>query len=210
MPSSSHTLDRLTVTFDDAHAVADAGLVLSATLLEHLNMEATADAVVSRGYRAGRKIATVVSGLLAGADCIDDLSVLRAGATGRALPARVMAPSMIGTSLRSVTFGHVRQLDRLTGLLLTRAWAAGAGPGSNDLVIDIDSTVCEVHGYAKQGAAYGYTHTLAITRCWRPAPTPARSCTRGCGKDPRTRPAARRGSCVRPSGGSAAPARLAG
>jgi hypothetical protein len=148
------------VTFDDDHAVADAGLVLPATLLEHLDVEATADAVVSRGYRPGRKVVTVLAGLLAGADCIDDLAVLRAGSTARILPTGVVAPSTVGTWLRSLTFGHVRQLDRLTELLLTRAWAAGAGPGGRDLVIDVDSTICQVHGYAKQGAAYGYTRQL--------------------------------------------------
>ena len=160
MRSSSHTLDRLAVTFDDDHAVADAGLVLPGTLLEHLDAEATADVVVTRGYRPGRKIVTVLAGLLAGADCIDDLAVLRAGATSRILPTQVVAPSTIGTWLRSLTFGHVRQLDRLTEVLLTRAWQAGAGPGGSDLVIDVDSTVCQVHGYAKQGAAYGYTRQL--------------------------------------------------
>ncbi|HEX6255811.1 MAG TPA: IS1380 family transposase [Euzebyales bacterium] len=160
MRSSSHILDRLTVTFDDDHAVADAGLVLPATLIEHLDVEATADGIVSRGYRPGRKIVSVLAGLLAGADCIDDLAVLRAGATARIVPTQVLAPSTIGTWLRSLSFGHVRQLDRLTELLLTRAWAAGAGPGDDDLVIDVDSTICEVHGYAKQGAAYGYTRQL--------------------------------------------------
>jgi hypothetical protein len=169
MPSSSHVLDRLSVTFDDDNAVADAGLVLPATLLEHLDAVATADAVVTRGYRPGRKIVTVVAGLLSGADCIDDLSVLRSGSTSRILPTQVVAPSTVGTWLRSLTFGHVRQLDRLTELLLTRAWQAGAGPGAGDLVIDVDSTICQVHGYAKQGAAYGYTrvrgyHPLLATR----------------------------------------------
>jgi hypothetical protein len=72
----------------------------------------------------------------------------------------VMAPSTLGTWLRSFSFGHVRQLDRLAETLLTRAWAAGAGPGDGELVIDVDSTVVEVHGYAKQGAGYGYTRTL--------------------------------------------------
>jgi hypothetical protein len=62
--------------------------------------------------------------------------------------------------LRSFTFGHVRQLDRLTEQVLARAWAAGAGPGDGPMTMDLDSTVCEVHGHAKQGAAYGYTHTL--------------------------------------------------
>jgi hypothetical protein len=67
-----------------------------------------------------------------------------------------MAPSTICTFLRAFTFGHVRQLDRLTEQLLMRAWAAGAGPGDGPMTIDLDSTVCEVHGYHKQGAAYGY------------------------------------------------------
>jgi Transposase DDE domain group 1 len=71
-----------------------------------------------------------------------------------------MAPSAVGTFLRSFTFGHVRQLDRFTEQLLTRAWAAGAGPGDGPMTMDLDSTVCQVHGHAKQGAAYGYTHTL--------------------------------------------------
>jgi Transposase DDE domain group 1 len=71
-----------------------------------------------------------------------------------------MAPSTLGTFLRSFTFGHVRQLDRLTEQVLTRAWTADAGPGEGPMTIDLDSTVCEVHGYHKQGAAYGYTHTL--------------------------------------------------
>lgn len=172
MPSSSHTLDRLTVTFDDDHAVADAGLVLPATLLEHLDAEATADAVVSGGYRPGRKILTVLAGLLAGADCIDDLAVLRADATGRILPTTPLAPSTVGTWLRSLTFGHVRQLDRLSELLLAGAWAAGAGP-DGDLVIDVDSTICEVHGYAKQGAAYGYTAHWATTPAKRLKPAAA-------------------------------------
>jgi len=71
-----------------------------------------------------------------------------------------MAPSTLGTFLRSFTFGHVRQLDRLTEQTLKRAWAAGAGPGDGPMTMDLDSTVCQVHGYHKQGSAYGYTHTL--------------------------------------------------
>jgi hypothetical protein len=71
-----------------------------------------------------------------------------------------MAASTVGTWLRSFTFGHVRQLDRLTEAILGRAWAAGAGPGDGPLVVDVDSTICEVHGYHKQGACYGYTHRL--------------------------------------------------
>jgi Transposase DDE domain group 1 len=86
--------------------------------------------------------------------------VLRTGATAAVLGHRVMAPSTLGTFLRAFTFGHVRQLDRLTEQLLTRAWAAGAGPGDGPMTIDLDSTVCEVHGHHKQGAAYGSTRQL--------------------------------------------------
>jgi hypothetical protein len=95
--------------------------------------------------------------MLAGGDCIDDADLLRCGATDQVLGHRVMAPSTLGTFLRSFTFGHVRQLDRLGEQILTRAWAAGAGPGDGPMTMDLDSTVCEVHGYHKQGAAYGYT-----------------------------------------------------
>jgi hypothetical protein len=89
--------------------------------------------------------------------------------TASVLGHRVMAASTVGTFLRAFTFGHVRQLDRLAETALTRAWAAGAGPGDGPMTIDADSTICEVHGKAKQGASYGYTrklgyHPLLATR----------------------------------------------
>jgi hypothetical protein len=95
--------------------------------------------------------------------------VLRSGRTGRVLGHRVMAPSTLGTFLRAFAFGHVRQLDRVLDHALARAWTAGAGPGGQRLVIDIDSFVGEVHGVQKQGAGYGYTkqlgyHPLLATR----------------------------------------------
>ena len=162
---SSHTLDQLDIAFDDTHAIANAGLLLPATLAERLGIEQAADALIDLGERAGahrpgRKLLTLVHSMLAGGDCIDDADLLRCGATSRVLGHRVMAPSTLGTFLRAFTFGHVRQLDRLTEQLLTRAWAAGAGPGDGPMTMDLDSTVCQVHGYHKQGAAYGYTHSL--------------------------------------------------
>lgn len=169
MGASSHTLDRVEVTFDGDRMVADAGLILPATLSQHLGVEALVDELVSVGHRPGRKLLTVVHALLAGGDCIDDADILRSGATSAVVGHEVMAPSTIGTWLRSFTFGHVRQLDALTERLLTAAWAAGAGPGAAPLVIDVDSTICQTHGYAKQGATYGYTrqrgyHPLLATR----------------------------------------------
>ena len=70
----------------------------------------------------------------------------------------VKAPSTLGTFLRSFRWGHVRQLDRVSRQLLARAWAAGAGPGDSPLTIDLDSTICETYGLAKEGARHhGYT-----------------------------------------------------
>lgn len=162
---SFHTLDQLDIAFDDTHAIANAGLLLPATLAERLGIEQAADQVIDLGDRAGahrpgRKLLTLVHAMLAGADCIDDADLLRCGATSQVLGHRVMAPSTLGIFLRAFTFGHVRQLDRLAETVLTRAWTAGAGPGDGPMTIDLDSTVCEVHGYHKQGAAYGYTHRL--------------------------------------------------
>jgi len=71
-----------------------------------------------------------------------------------------MAPSTLGTFLRSFTFGHVRQLDAVIAETIRRAWSLGAGPGEGPMTIDMDSTICEVHGKAKGGAAYGYTGVL--------------------------------------------------
>ena len=162
---SSHTPDQLDICFDDTHAIANAGLLLPATLAQRLGIEQAADQLIDLGNRPGaahpgRKLLTLVHAMLAGGDCIDDADLLRCGATSQVLGHRVMAPSTIGTFLRAFTFGHVRQLDRLAEQLLARAWAAGAGPGDGPMTIDLDSTVCQVHGYHKQGAAYGYTHTL--------------------------------------------------
>jgi Transposase DDE domain group 1 len=166
--------DRSAVVFDDERVVVNAGLVLAVTLGRRLGLEALVDAAVRLGgrpgaSRPGRKVLSLVHAMLLGADCIDDCEILRAGRTEAVLGHRAMAPSTLGTFLRSFTFGHVRQLDRVLGQLLRRAWAAGAGPGAGRLVIDVDSFVGEVHGNAKQGAGYGYTrklgyHPLLATR----------------------------------------------
>ena len=162
MPASSHVLDPIQVTFDDDRAVADAGLVLTGTLIGRLGLEQLIDAKVSFGYRPGRKALTVVSTLLAGGDCIDDVNLLRAGSTAKIVGHDTVAASTVGSWLRELTFGHVRQFDSVTETALTRAWQVDAGPGDAPMFIDIDSTICEVHGYTKQGAAYGYTRQLGL------------------------------------------------
>ncbi len=167
-------VDSLRVAFDDERLVSDAGLMLPASLAGRLGVEALVNETVDLSGRTGgalpgRKVMSLVSGMLAGGDCIDDMDVLRAGSTGLVLGHRVMAPSTLGTFLRAFTFGHVRQLDRVLDQTLCRAWAAGAGPGDQRLVIDIDSFIGEVCGYKKQGTGYGYTkklgyHPLLATR----------------------------------------------
>ncbi|MHB8431918.1 MAG: IS1380 family transposase [Acidimicrobiales bacterium] len=161
----SRGLDRLKVVFDEPSLVADAGLVLVATMASRLGLEGLVDAMVRfndrpGGFRPGRKVLSLVHAMVAGASHIGHADRLRSGATERVLGHRVMAPSTLGTFLRAFSFGHVRQLDAATGELLCRAWALAAGPGDQRVVIDVDSTVCQVYGRAKTGAAYAYTKVL--------------------------------------------------
>jgi len=166
--------DSLAVEFDDERLVANAGLLLTSTLSERLGIERLVDETVELGERPGaarpgRKVLSLLHAMAAGADSIDDCDVLRAGQTGVVLGHKVMAPSTLGAFLRSFSFGHVRQLDRVLASSIERAWSAGAGPGCARLVIDLDSFIGEVHGYEKQGAGFGYTgergyHPLIATR----------------------------------------------
>jgi hypothetical protein len=158
-------IDRIEVTFDDETLVADAGLIVPATLMVRLGVEALVNSMVRLvgrvgGARPGRKVLTLVCAILTGGSHIDHADRLRAGSTQKVLPFRVMAPSTLGTFLRSFTFGHVRQLDAVIAETIRRAWTLGAGPDANAVTIDVDSTICPVHGKAKQGAAYGYTRQL--------------------------------------------------
>ena len=166
--------DRIDITFDDDRLVDHAGLLLPATLAGRLGLRELADAQLDLADAAGRanagdKLLTLVCSALAGGDCIDDADALRSGGAGRVLGCTVKAPSTLGTFLRSFRWGHVRQLDRMTRQLLARAWAAGAGPGDSPLTIDLDSTLCETYGLAKEGArrpgysgARGYHPLLAV------------------------------------------------
>jgi Transposase DDE domain group 1 len=155
--------DATRVVFDDERVVANAGVLLPAVLAERLGIEGLVDQAVDLGDRPGsanpgRKVMTLVSAMVLGADCIDDCDVLRSGQTRAVLGHAVAAPSTLGTFLRAFTFGHVRQLDRVLAESLRCAWLAGGGPGEERLVVDVDSFVGEVYGADKGGASYGYTH----------------------------------------------------
>jgi len=172
--SVSRGVDQIAVTFDEANLVANAGLLLVATLVQRLGLESLLNSTIDLsgrvgGFRPGRKVLTLVHAMVAGATHIDHADVLRAGATAKVLSHRVMAPSTLGTFLRSFTFGHVRQFEKVIGESLVRAWALGMGPAGRRLVVDIDSTICAVAGKHKHGAAYGYTkklgyHPMVATR----------------------------------------------
>jgi hypothetical protein len=159
-----HSLDRRDVTFDDDHLVANAGLVLPATLAQHLGLLELFDEHVDLGDAPGRahvghKAMTLIHSALAGGDSIDDADALRAGSTQAVLGHAVLAPSTLGTFLRSFTWGHSRQLDVVAGALLSRAWAAGAGPGEEPFTIDVDSSIHETYGLAKEGGThFTYNH----------------------------------------------------
>ena len=172
--------DHIQISFDDHRLVANAGLILPATLAQHLGLPQLVDRRLDLGDAPGRantgdKVMTLVTSALAGGDCIADADALRTGGTARVLGCVVKAPSTLGTFLRSFRWGHVRQLDRVGRELLARAWSAGAGPDDGPLTIDLDSTICENlwSGQRKGHATTATPASEAITRCWPLPPEPA-------------------------------------
>ena len=168
-------LDGVRVVFDDDRVVSDAGIALVATLAGRLGVEALVGRFVTLrrdrpgAANAGRKVMALVFAMLLGADSIDDCDVLRAGRTRRLWGGWLPAPSTLGTFLRAFTFGHVRQLDRVLDQALVRAWRAGAGPGAERLIVDVDSFIGQTYGYEKEGVGFGYTkqrgyHPLLASR----------------------------------------------
>lgn len=188
----SHTLTRTSAVFDDPNLVSPAGLVPLLALADRAGLRKLAAEHMSvptdKGANAGLKVASLVAGMVAGADSIDDMALLRHGGMGRVF-ARAYAPSTLGSFLRTFTFGHVRQLDAVAArFLLSLARLAGltppvpaplpagdeAGAGGGYAFVDVDDTIIEVHGHAKQGAGFGYTRvrglnaliaTLTTDRC---------------------------------------------
>ena len=174
--------DRIRIVFDDHRLVANAGLLLPATLARHLGLGELVDHHLDLGGAPGRantgdKLLTLVASALAGRDCIDDTDALRAGGTVGVLGCVVKAPSTLGTFLRSFRWGHVRQLDRVSRQLLARAWQAGAGPGDAPLTIDLNSTICETSpltNVVTRQSARQRVHRLCVPehRAWAPADSP--------------------------------------
>ena len=141
-------------------ALADAA-GLSRLAGEHLSVPG------DKGANAGLKVASLVAGMVPGADGVDDMALLRHGGMGRVF-ARAYAPSTLGSFVRSSAFGHVRQLDAVASRFLTdlatHAPQVTGGGTSGPVLVDVDDApVVRVHRYAKQGAGFGYSKVRGPT-----------------------------------------------
>ena len=165
----SHTRAATLAVFDDPNLVGSAGLVPVLALADAAGLAALAGQHLSvpgdKGANAGLKVASLVAGMVAGADSIEDMALLRHGGMGRVF-ARAYAPSTLGSFLRAFSFGHVRQLDAVASRFLTNLTAQApqvTGDGTNGRVlVDVDDTIIEVHGHAKQGAGFGYSKVRGL------------------------------------------------
>ena len=164
--------------FDDPNLVSCAGLAPVLQLAERAGLQQLAARHVRIGQPGGGnadlKIAAVVAGMVAGADCIDDMALLRHGAMSQ-LFTGVRAPSTLGTFLRTFSFGHVRQLDAVASrFLIDLARQAPLLPGAAELAyVDVDDTLKLTYGYAKQGAGRGYTGVKGLNALLAVVSTPA-------------------------------------
>lgn len=164
---ASHTIRPV---FDEPNLVSHAGLAPILALAERAGLSSlVAEHSTVATPNRGLKTRTMLAGMLAGADSIDDLDVLRAGSTSRVI-GPVRAPSTMGTFLRSFTHGHVLQLAAINRRLLAGLQASIPTfiDPSEPVLVDMDDTIGAVHGYQKQAAAFGYSkvrglNALAIT-----------------------------------------------
>src|SRR3954470_13158966 len=160
----SHVRPVVSATFDEPNLVGAAGLVSLMSLARKAGLRELADERMSvptdKGANAGLKLSSLVAGMAAGADSIDDMALLRHGGMGRVFTG-AYAPSTLGSFLRSFAFGHVRQADAVASRFLLNlaehTELLGRGQDSGPVLLDLDDTIVEVHGYAKQGAAFGYS-----------------------------------------------------
>jgi hypothetical protein len=157
-----HGLAKTCATFDDPNLVSRAGLVPVMALAQRAGLGSLVAEHVRVGHRCGvnahLKVPCLAAGMIAGADSIDDMDLLRHGAMP-AVFGGIRAPSTLGSFLRAFTWGNVLQLEQVSRLLLADlARRAPLLPGSDVLAfIDIDSMQKRVYGHKKHGAAFGHT-----------------------------------------------------
>jgi Transposase DDE domain group 1 len=163
----SHNFAPSSAVFDDDHLVSCAGLVpvmalaaqtgLPALLADKIDI--ATPRIKSGSANPSPKLATLIAGMCAGADSIDDIDLVRSGGM-RTLFDGVYAPSTVGTLLREFTFGHARQLESVLRehlVALCERVELLPGAAEQPVFIDIDSLLRPVYGHAKQGASYGHT-----------------------------------------------------
>jgi hypothetical protein len=176
----SHTCAAMSAVFDDPNLVSSAGLVPVVALAEAAGLGVLADEHLTvpgdKGANAGSKVSSLVAGMVAGADSIEDMALLRHGGMSRVF-ARAYAPSTLGSFLRAFTFGHVRQLDAVASRLLARLVGqtpllSPPGVVEDRVLVDVDDTIIEVHGHAKQGAGFGYSGVRGLNALLATATTP--------------------------------------
>jgi hypothetical protein len=175
----SHTRAAVSAAFDDANLIAHAGLVPVMRLAERCGLSRLVvgklrltGATNGAGAAADAKVTSIVGGMAAGADSIDDLDVLRHGAMPTVFGG-IRAPSTLGTFLRAFTHGHALQLHAVHRRFLSELAAhTPLLPGSGEKAfIDVDSTHKRVYGRTKQGGEYGRfkgirtLHPLLATIC---------------------------------------------
>jgi len=161
-----HGWSRATATFDDEHLVSCAGLVPVMALAERAGLSEliaervaiTTTRVASAAVNPAGKLTSIIAGMAAGADSIDDLDVIRSGGMPR-LFTGVYAPATLGQFLREFTHGHTLQLASvLRAHLVSLTAQTNLLPGIKERAfIDIDSLLRPVYGHAKQGASFGHT-----------------------------------------------------
>jgi len=160
----SHSRPVASAVFDEPNLVSAAGLVPVMGLAARAGLRELADEWLSvptdKGANAGLKISSLVAGMVAGADSIEDMALLRHGGMGKAFDA-TYAPSTLGSFLRAFTFGHVRQADAVASRFLinlaVNTSLLGDRDGTQTVMVDLDDTIVQVHGYQKQGASFGYS-----------------------------------------------------
>jgi hypothetical protein len=163
--------------FDDPNLVSCSGLAPVVALAERCGLhDLVADTLTLSGEGsayADVKVPALVAGMVAGADSIDDMDLLRHGGMGRLFD-QARAPSTLGTFLRSFTFGHVRQLDAVAARLLVNLVAHTPLLSHADQVcfVDVDDTVKQTYGYTKQGAGYGYSGVKGLNALIATVSTP--------------------------------------
>jgi hypothetical protein len=175
----SHVARVWSAAFDDPSLVSSAGLVPAVSLAQRAGLGELVEGRLTvpggAGSAAAAKVGCLVFGMLAGADSITDMDVLRHAGMGR-LFTGVRAPSTLGTFLRACRFGHVRQLDAVAARFTARL--AEHSPiiagGAAVTYLDVDDTIRATYGYAKQGAGYGYSGVKGLNALL------ATVCSAGC------------------------------